>query len=55
MNKQNWGEEPEELRGTICTAVNGLNIKGKVESEKGDYRELYFNVCRAIAGEEHSL
>ncbi|HWQ30650.1 MAG TPA: Gfo/Idh/MocA family oxidoreductase [Negativicutes bacterium] len=52
LNKKNWGEEPEELYGSICTNISGLDINGKVKSEKGDYRELYKNVCRAIAGEE---
>ncbi len=52
INKKDWGREPEELYGTICTDINGLNIKGKIISEKGDYRDLYINVCRAIAGKE---
>jgi len=51
-NKQDWGEEPEEFYGTINTTIKGLNIKGKVKSETGDYREFYLNICRAIAGEE---
>ncbi len=51
-NKQDWGEEPEEFYGTICTTIKGLNIKGKIKSETGDYREFYINVCRAIEGGE---
>lgn len=48
LTKANWGEEPEELYGTICTTVNGLDIDGKIKSEKGDYREYYLNIYDAI-------
>ena len=48
FTKNNWGEEPEELYGTICTTANGLDINGKVKSEKGDYREYYLNIYDAI-------
>lgn len=43
-----WGEEPEAIWGTINTEINGLKIQGKVESEKGDYREFYQNLYQAI-------
>ena len=49
LTKTNWGEEPIELYGTICTTANGLDIDGKVKSEKGDYREYYLNIYDAIA------
>lgn len=49
LTKTNWGEEPEELYGTICTTANGLDIDGKIKSEKGDYREYYLNIHDAIA------
>lgn len=48
LTKVNWGEEPEELYGTICTTAKGLDIDGKVKSEKGDYREYYLNMYDAI-------
>jgi predicted dehydrogenase len=47
-----WGTEPEELHGTISTTVNGLNITGRVESETGDYRDYYTNICRAVKHKE---
>jgi scyllo-inositol 2-dehydrogenase (NADP+) len=50
--KKFWGKEPEELYGTINTTVNGLNITGKVESEIGDYREYYIDICRSIRQNE---
>ena len=48
ITKTNWGEEPEAIYGTIDVIVNGLNVKGKVKSEKGDYREYYTNIYDAI-------
>ncbi|MDP4145649.1 MAG: Gfo/Idh/MocA family oxidoreductase [Bacillota bacterium] len=49
---ENWGKEPEILWGNINTMVNGLHIKGTIESEPGDYREFYRNVYEAIIGNE---
>jgi predicted dehydrogenase len=48
-----WGAEPEILWGKINTEINGIHITGKVESELGDYRELYKNLYKAILGEEN--
>jgi scyllo-inositol 2-dehydrogenase (NADP+) len=48
LTKANWGEEPESLYGTIFTTEKGLDIKGKVKSEKGDYREYYANIYDVI-------
>jgi scyllo-inositol 2-dehydrogenase (NADP+) len=45
---EDWGREPRELWGTINTEVNGLNIRGTVESEVGDYRDFYRDLYRAI-------
>lgn len=45
---QNFGKEPEDLWGTLDVQVNGINFRGKVESEAGDYREFYRDVYRAI-------
>lgn len=47
-----WGTEPESLWGTLNTDVQGLHVKGKVESKSGDYTGLYENVYRAILGQE---
>ena len=48
----NWGEEPESLWGTINTEFNGIEFRGKVKSEKGNYVGFYENVYKAILGEE---
>ncbi|WP_439882900.1 oxidoreductase [Pontibacter sp. MBLB2868] len=48
----NWGIEPEEIWGNINTSIKGLQVKGKIESERGDYTGLYQNLYKAIAGEE---
>ena len=51
-NTNTWGEEPETLWGTINTEVNGVEFRGKVKSEKGNYVAFYENVYRALIGEE---
>lgn len=51
----NWGEEPESIWGTINTEFNGVEIRGKVKSEKGNYVGLYENVYKAIVGEEELI
>lgn len=43
-----WGEEPEEIWGTLNTQVNGLHVRGKVESLKGNYLAYYDNIHAAI-------
>jgi predicted dehydrogenase len=48
----NWGEEPESLWGTINTEFNGIEFRGKVKSEKGNYVGFYENVYKTILGEE---
>lgn len=47
-----WGEEPESLWGTMNTECNGIEFRGKVKSEKGNYTGYYENVYKAIIGEE---
>ncbi len=47
-----WGEEPKELQGIINSNINGVHIRGTVESERGDYRFFYENVYNAIMGKE---
>jgi predicted dehydrogenase len=47
---ENWGREPENIWGTINTEYNGMKIRGKLESESGDYREYFINLRDAIWG-----
>ena len=47
----NWGEEPENLWGTLNTEFNGIEFRGKVKSEAGNYVGFYENVYKAIIGE----
>lgn len=51
----NWGQEPEDLWGTINTDVNGLHIIGKIESEPGDYSAYYTNIYEVLTGSEKLL
>lgn len=51
-NTANWGEEPEENWGILNTEFKKLHFRGKVESEKGNYRAFYENLYKAIIGEE---
>jgi len=51
-NTLNWGEEPENLWGTINTEFNGVAFRGKVKSERGNYVAFYENVYKALIGEE---
>ena len=46
--KSDWGIEPESVWGNLVTEINGVNFSGKVQSEKGDYRDFYRNVYHAI-------
>jgi scyllo-inositol 2-dehydrogenase (NADP+) len=51
----NWGEEPENIWGTINTEFNGIEFRGKVKSESGNYMAFYQNVYRTIIGEEEVI
>jgi len=51
-NSGNWGEEPEKNWGILNTEFKKLHFRGKVESEKGNYRAFYENLYKAIIGEE---
>lgn len=55
LTKSNWGEEPEQLYGTLYTTANGLDIKGKVKSEKGDYRAYYTNIYDVLVHHKELL
>lgn len=45
-----WGVEPEADWGIINTDFKGLHLRGKVETDKGDYPGFYANVRDAILG-----
>ncbi len=45
-----WGVEAEAEWGTINTDFKGVHIKGKVETDKGNYPGFYANVRDAILG-----
>lgn len=47
---EGWGEEPEELWGTINTQACGVHLRGRVETDAGDYAAFYRNVADAIRG-----
>ncbi|HZF64898.1 MAG TPA: oxidoreductase [Chitinophagaceae bacterium] len=49
-NTLNWGVEPEAIWGILNTEYNGIEFRGKVKSEAGDYRGLYQNVYDALCG-----
>lgn len=48
----NWGQEPESIWGIMNTEFNGIEFRGKVKSEPGDYRGYYQNVYKALLGDE---
>lgn len=48
---EDWGKEPEEIWGSINAKYQGLKIRGKLESEPGDYRDYFINLRDAINGE----
>jgi predicted dehydrogenase len=46
----NWGEEPPERWGMLNTQLEGLHVRGRLETLAGSYQDFYRNVCDAIAG-----
>ncbi|MFZ5968493.1 MAG: oxidoreductase [Bacillota bacterium] len=52
LHTSDWGQEPEEIWGILNTDWNGLHVRGKIESMKGDYSIFYQNVYRAILNKE---
>ncbi|MEI6945818.1 oxidoreductase [Paraflavisolibacter sp. H34] len=48
----NWGQEPESTWGTLHTEYNGVEFRGKVKSEAGNYVAYYENILRALQGSE---
>ena len=55
LTKDNWGVEPQAIRGSINTEYNGLHITGNVESERGNYAEFYDNVYKTIVGSDELM
>ena len=45
---KDWGKEPESIWGSIDAEYKGVKIKGKLESEQGDYRDYFINLRDAI-------
>ncbi len=40
----NWGKEPEDQWGILNTEINGLHVRGKVETVAGNYAAFYDNI-----------
>jgi len=47
---KDWGREPKSIWGSIDAEYKGVKIKGKLESELGDYRDYFINLRDAILG-----
>jgi len=43
-----WGKEPESRWGILNTEINGVHIRGKVETCAGNYAAYYDNIYAAI-------
>ena len=43
-----WGKEPEEYWGVLNTEINGLHIRGRVETVAGNYAAYYDNIYDVI-------
>ena len=43
-----WGKEPESQWGILNTEINGMHIRGKVETIAGNYSAYYDNIYDAI-------
>ncbi|MCD7036106.1 oxidoreductase [Metabacillus sp. GX 13764] len=43
-----FGEDPEHQWGTLNTDHGGLNMRGKVQTLKGNYTAFYEDICQAI-------
>ncbi len=47
-----WGKEKELWWGTLNTEINGIRVKGKVETEAGDYLAFYNNIYNVLRNGE---
>jgi predicted dehydrogenase len=45
---EGWGEEPEEIWGTLNTRIEGLDFYGQIQSMPGNYLAFYDNIFEAI-------
>jgi predicted dehydrogenase len=45
---ESWGREPEAAWGTLNTSIGGLHVRGKIETEAGNYAAYYDNIYDAI-------
>lgn len=45
---ENWGKENPDKFGTLNTEMNGLAVRGKVETIAGSYMNYYDDICHAI-------
>jgi len=45
-----WGEEPPESWGALDARVEGLRVRGRVETLAGSYQSFYRNVAEAVEG-----
>jgi len=43
-----WGKEPESQWGILNTEINGIHVRGKVETIAGNYAAYYDNIYDAI-------
>ncbi|SMO40919.1 Predicted dehydrogenase [Saccharicrinis carchari] len=43
-----WGKQPEEDWGILNTQINGLNFRGKVETQAGNYHSYFNDVYHCI-------
>ena len=44
----NWGHENAEMWGTLNAEINGLPMKGKIETQAGNWGELFNDLYRTI-------
>ncbi|HUX93723.1 MAG TPA: Gfo/Idh/MocA family oxidoreductase [Ignavibacteriaceae bacterium] len=51
-NNPDWGIEPECDWGSYNTKINGLDIKGKIETVAGCYQNYFENIYEAIADQK---
>ena len=47
-NTSDWGIEPESERGILHTEINGVVIREKVDTMRGDYYDYYDEVYKSI-------
>ena len=53
--ESNFGIESVENSGTLNTEINGLIVKGTVETKKGNWALLFQNLHDAIVDEKELL